>query len=520
MPSSNGAKNIRSRFAVTFAANTVRSLLNFATGLVVARAMGPERYGDVVFLLGSFEAVRQVVSMGTENAFFTFISRREQGIGFIVTYCGWQLLQLALTFIMVGVLLPAKWFDAIWLGHDRSIVLLACVAVFCQSQAWQTVMQIGEAKRLTARVQILNMSVAVAHFTIVAAAAWLGELAVRFLLGILIAEYLLASSVGGWLLFERKRKSRQRMGRWPLREWIGEYAAYCAPLLFYSLGSFLFEFSNKWLLQRFGGGEQQGLFAVASQFSAACLLATTSMVRILWKEAAELHHQGDHEGLRTLYESTSRMLYGFGAALGGFLWPWSATIAVLALGEDYRQAWLPLAFLFLYPAHQSLGQVMQTLFLATGKTLSYFWIGMTFMMVSIPVTYVLLAPASAPVSGMGLGAVGMAWKTLVLNAIFVNVYIWYLCRRQGWKMASAYQPAVLAWSVAAGGAAYWLAVRSPIMANMPMAVQIPACGLVYGLLQLAFLIRFPEWFGISRETLSNLRRGMNIFGCCKDKTGF
>src|SRR5688500_12580553 len=114
-------KNIRSRFAITFVANALRSLLNFATGLIIARSMGPERYGDLICLLGSFEAIRQGVGMGTHSAFFTFISRCDRGREFILFYCSWQLLQLILTLVTVGLLLPTKWFDMMWLGHDRGI---------------------------------------------------------------------------------------------------------------------------------------------------------------------------------------------------------------------------------------------------------------------------------------------------------------------------------------------------------------------------------------------------------------
>jgi O-antigen/teichoic acid export membrane protein len=496
--------SIRSRFAASLAANMLRSLLNFLTGLVIARAMGPERYGDLVFLIGSFEAIRQAVAMGTDNAFFTFISRRERGTSFTLAYIGWQLLQLLATLAAVGLLLPAQWFEVLWLGHDRDIVVLACIAVFFQSQAWQTASHIGEARRLTIRVRAIGTAVAAAHLAIVAAAAWLGVLAIPIVLGLLIVEYG-AALLAARILLRSNEAAPAAALPWTLKAWMREYAVYCAPLFFYGAGSFLYEFSNKWLLQRFGGAEQQGLFAVASQFSAACLLATTSMARILWKEAAELHHNGAHAALWELYGSASRMLYGFSAAMGGLLWPWSAAIAGLTLGQAYVDVRLPLAILFLYPAHQSLGQVTQTLFLATGNTLSYFWIGISFMIVSIPVTYLVLAPASAAVPGLGLGADGMALKTVLLNILFVNVYIWAISRRQAQRMAAGYQFPVLAWSAAAGGAAYWLAVRSPLAERLPAVLQIAMCVMLYGMLQLAFVARFPALFGMQADVVTRVR---------------
>lgn len=503
-------KNIRSRFAITFVANALRSLLNFATGLIIARSMGPERYGDLIFLLGSFEAIRQGVNMGTQNAFFTFISRYDRGSKFILFYCSWQLLQLVLTLITVGLLLPAKWFDMMWLGHDRGIVLLACIAVFFQSQAWQTMMQIGESQRLTFRVQMINIAVAVVHCIVVIVAAWQGGLAVKFLLILLSIEYLAALVVGYWLLPRDTTNYGEKTVQWEIGKWTREYAVYCTPLLFYNIGSFVYEFSDKWLLQHFGGAEQQGLYAVASQFSAACLLATTSMTRILWKEAAEFHQNGDYDGLRRIYEASSRVLYGFGAVIGGFLWPWSSDIVVVVLGESYREAWLPLAILFLYPMHQSLSQVMQILLMAIGDTMSFFWIGITFMIVSVPVTYFMLATSSAEIPGLGLGATGMAAKMLILNIIVVNAYVWYMCRKCKWKMSIGYQIVVFGWSVGAGGCAYWLVTRIPITAELPLLSKLIIAGVIYGLLQLMLLSWSPNLFGVPKEMLAKVGLGRVI----------
>src|SRR4030067_1502480 len=75
---------------------------------------------------------------------------------------------------------------------------------------------------------------------------------------------------------------------------INEYWIYCSPLIGLSLVGFLYNFSDKWLLQKFGGALQQGYFQIATQFSSVSLLATSSILSVFWKEIAESWAKRDY----------------------------------------------------------------------------------------------------------------------------------------------------------------------------------------------------------------------------------
>jgi hypothetical protein len=85
-----------------------------------------------------------------------------------------------------------------------------------------------------------------------------------------------------------------------------------------------------------------------------------------------------------------------------------------------------------YPIHQAIGQINGTLFMATGRNSVYMKITVTGLLVSIPFSYVLIAPGSALWGvGMGLGAMGLALKILGLNFLFVNIQSWVISRYYG-----------------------------------------------------------------------------------------
>ena len=141
--------------------------MSIATGLVVARGLGPENYGTFVFLLGCFMALRQLLDLGSSRAFYTFISQKPRGKRFVGFYAGWQLVQFVLPLIIIGLLFPGEWLERIWIVKDRVLILVAFAAVFMRENAWNMMTQIGESARLTHRVQLMNLVISAIHFFLV-----------------------------------------------------------------------------------------------------------------------------------------------------------------------------------------------------------------------------------------------------------------------------------------------------------------------------------------------------------------
>jgi O-antigen/teichoic acid export membrane protein len=490
------------RFGATFVANVLRAGLSFLSGLLVARGLGPAGYGELSFLLGSFTAVSQLFEMGTSSAFYTFVARRPRGRVFFALYGGWMVFQFAATVLAVGVILPPGAIARIWLGHDRGIVLLACVASFLTNQIWLVLSQLTEAVRKTVVIQAASVAQAVVHLLLITAAAhwrWLTVTSVMWLLG---AEYcVLALALAPRLV--RDNYIADADTRDDVRSVITEFAGYCTPLIVYSWVSFLYVFADRWLLQRFGGPEQQGFFAIGQQFANISLIATSSVLRVFWKEIAAAGERGDHDRIRTLYLSVSRGMYCAGAWLSCLLIPYSRPILRWSAGPNYDAAWVALSILFLYPIHQSLGQITGTLFYASGKTDRYVKIGMTMMLISIPVTYVLLAPPSAPIPGFGLGAVGLALKMVVIQAIGVNLLAHLIARMSGIAFEWLYQAGVVGVLLALGWTCKWAAGLLTGLASTPnvTGMEIVLGSLLYAGGSLGLMVGIPGMTGLNRDQL-------------------
>ena len=443
-------KSVKVRFVASFASNALRAVLSFATGLILARGLAPSGYGDLAFLLGSFVALRSLLDLGTSNAFYTFISQARRPLEYYTYYFLWLCSQFILTAVVIFAIFPDEVVRRVWLGHARHAVLLAFAASFLQQQVWQTINQVGEAARDTLKVQALNVSLALAYLLGAAALAWSGHISVNAVLGLIIVQYAAFSALAVFIL-RRPYSAPDVSTPVSSAQMFTQYAKYCSPLILLSVIGFAYDFTDKWLLQFFGGSGQQGFYQVACQFSTISLLATTSILNILWKEISEASKLGDTGRVAALFRKVSRGLYMTGAVISGFLIPWSTEILGLLLGKAYAPAGMVFSLMLLYPVHQSLGQVAGTMLLAGEKTKQYLVVSAVFMMVSLPVSYLLQAPAAGYVlPGLGLGALGLALKMVVLNIVVVNVMLWVLARNNGWKFEWGYQVAGLALPLGAG----------------------------------------------------------------------
>lgn len=423
---------------VSVASNVLRGVITFFTGLLIARGLSPVGYGDLMFLLGSFVAIRSLLDMGSSSAFYTFLSQITRGKHFFIVYFIWLALQFFLTLALVSFIIPSGVFTKIWLGHHRGIVLLAFVAAFMQQQVWQMVGQIGESMRLTVKVQLMNLVVAVAYLVSISLFLYYHLLTVDKVLMLIIGQYLLATLVACYFL--KYTHILVITSQVPYKKIISEYIAYCKPLAVLAVFGFIYAFADNWMLQSYSGASQQGFFQIASQFASVSLLATTSILNIFWKEIAHAHANDNHERMAYLYKKVTRGLVILGAIFTGALIPWSEQIVSVLLGSAYSQAWPALTIMLLYPIHQSMGQIGGIMLLATSRTQKYTMMSIALSVLSIPCTYFVLAPTSSTFfPGLGLGAMGLAIKMVLVGIISVNIQAWVIAKYSGWKFDYLFQ---------------------------------------------------------------------------------
>lgn len=429
--------SIRNRFLFSAVTNAVRAAISLAVGLLVARGLGPDDYGNLAYLLGSFWAIRALLDLGSSSAFYTFIAQRGRSYHYYSAYFAWLFFQLAFSLALVTVILPDYVTEKFWLGINSDLIVTALVATFLQNQVWLTLVQIHESLRKTVRIQFASVCIIVAHLFLVGLLLLGDWLSLRSLLWAIIAEYFLAVVWLSVTLRSQHVNHKESISevRFSYESWYSvfiAYAKYCRPMAVIAVFTFAYEMVDRWLLQRYGGSQQQGFYQVAAQLSTISLLAASSLLNIFWKEIAEANERGEHERVANLYQKSIQSLVFLASFVSCFLAPWAEKLVDSLLGAAFHSSWPVLALMLFYPIHQTVGQINGTLFMATGRNSVYMVLTVTGLVISLPISYLLIAPETAwGEIGLGMGAMGLALKIVGLNFIFVNIQTFVISRQYG-----------------------------------------------------------------------------------------
>jgi O-antigen/teichoic acid export membrane protein len=485
------------RVGASVALSAARSAASFFVAVLLARGLGPQGYGELTFLLTSFASVALLLDSGSSTGFFTLLSMRPRGRHFFIAYAVWTFgVQMVGTLLFL-TLVPASLLSKAWQGEPRPMVILAFTAAFLTSQGWTSVLQLGEAQRRTFTVQLASAVQTFAHLILVAFAAITGWLSVTSVLVLLVLEYTALVTIIAPPLVRRSIKSGPADESW--REVVREFVEYCRPVAVYGYVGFAYGFADRWLLQHYGGAVQQGLFGFAQQLGAISILATAAMVNVFWKEIAEANALGNLTRLRDLYMRSRRMLFFTAAWTSCLLLPWSTRLLIVAAGSQFAAGAPVLMLMLLYPLHQTLGQIQGTFLVATGQTRLYAALGLISMSASIVVTYFLLATPTAPLPGLGLGAVGLAAKLVGLQLLQVIIGAVIISRKYNWPSDLGYQFGLLG-----GLLVLSFAIRLLIQVAVPAlhgVTQVLAAVIAYAAVTGFALWRYPTLAGFSRELL-------------------
>lgn len=493
--------SILKRLAATVLSSAVNGTVSFLTSLILARAFGVEVYGDLGFLMATWTAVNSAVEMGTSSAFFTFMSQGRDIRRHFRTFAFW----LALRFIVLAAavaLLPAGFMAKAWLGHERLLILLALTAFFSFIPIRSFLIQTAESARQTFFIQSALAGLSLTHLTIVGTLAALKLLTLPRLFLFIVLEYAIFAAYF-LLRFDWPREPEPPKAK-PFGEFLKPYLAYCAPLAFFTWIGFPFEFADRWLLQYFGGSAQQGYFSLSFQFAGFVLLAAGALLNIYWKELADAQARGDFARVRELYYRASRALFFAAGAGSCFLIAHNEAIVSRLAGTGYAPSGPVLALMLLYPVYGILGQLNGAYFYATEATRAHVAISTTGLFLSMPLTYFLLAPSSAVVPGLGLGAAGLAIRWSLVTMLLTSAQGWIIARRQKAAPDTGHHLLVIA-----GLLSFSLAVKAVVGAfaarvGAPELVALGLSAIVYFGSALAFVRWQPEHVGLGPEHLERL----------------
>jgi len=230
-------------------------------------------------------------------------------------------------------------------------------------------------------------------------------------------------------------------------------------------------------------------------------------------EAQALQNRGR---MQRLHRKVFRGLVLVSAAFAGLFSPWSENIVGLFLGSAYKLAGPVLAIMLLYPVFQTIGQIDGVTLLANGETRAYTAVSTIFMLVSVPVTYLVQAPPNArPLGGFGGGAIGMAIKMVGLALLSVSAQSWVVARKNGWKFDWGFPFVAISTTLFLGYTARSIVALIWHISSGGFLTLFPPfafCTIMFGAGLSALIWRFPMLIGVEDSEMRQMADGLLHYG--------
>jgi len=424
--------NIKIRYLYTIIGNIFRASIFVIIGVSLARILGVKKYGDLAFLISTFMALKQLVDLGTSSAFFTFLSKKQQSLRFVLNFWIFFIAKYVVVILLILFILPSELFNLIWHSQSKDIVFLVFFSTIMQFDFWVNAIQMLDSDRKTILGQGLYIACLLLQLLLIYFLHLIGPFKIQQYL-MINALLWFSFSIFAILLYKPKLEEEK------INFGISKYLIYCLPLVPVYLINFVTDFSDKWMLQYFSGPEQQAFFSISQQVASVSMLFVSSGVRIFWKEIAEASHKENNFKLKEIYFKAKINFFNITVFIAASLFPYTRDLIYLIYGADYISAYIALALLLCSAVHQSIGQIESTFLMATSNTSVGLMTALFFSIFGPLFLYILLAGKLSFTLGGISGSEFLAVKTIAIQIITVNILGFLIAKKYKWEFSWKYQ---------------------------------------------------------------------------------
>ena len=418
------------RFIYKLATNVLGVFLTFFQASLVSRAFGPRTYGDYNLLINFFGQFVAFVEMRSSTFLYTSISRNRTGTRVVAVY-----FYVALAIAVVVVLFPLFAIavgarNAIWPDQNAlTIIAVSIVSVV----VWYTdlLSKICDAVGATLSLERARMVSRILLFIAVAVAMRWTLLNFQSYLTLQLISNALLVLVLGIALARTGVFARQTFHptKLEMRSTLGNMVSYSHPLFVYTLVAFAGNYADRWLLQRFHGSIEQGLFSLALNIGVAFNVLINALHPLVMREFSVAFEQQDMQRARNVF--TKLILASY--TLSAFFLCYAAVNADAFIGivggESFQDAAGVFAIMAFLPILHNYSMLSGSALYAAHKTKLIRNIGLVTIPLGVAATFLLIGPNDY--GALSLGAMGLAVKVVALEFIGNNIVLYFNCRMLG-----------------------------------------------------------------------------------------
>lgn len=490
--------SLKKRYSIKLFANIIAGVIGAIIVAIVPKALGPVAYGQFVYLQNFFTQAIGFLDMGSSIAFFTKLSARHTRKELIAFYFIYSFVVLLFILLFIFLVQELNFFQILFPDIPSQYIYFG---LFFGFFTWftQIFIKISDAYALTVSVELIKIGHKVVSLFVLLFFIYqlTFDLELYFYFNYLaLISFLFILT---WLFIKKDIFKGILNSEFSIQSLSKEFISYCHPLLVYSLVGLAAGMFDIWLLQKVAGSEQTGFYGLAYSLAAMCFLFTSAMTPIITREFSKSYEQKDFENMRKLFYRYIPMLYSIAAFFAVFISMQSENVLMIFTDEKFKDAFLVLVIMALYPIHQTYGQLSGSIFYATGQTKLMRNMALFTMPLGMVMTFIL-------VYVFDMGAVGLAWKMILIQFIGVNIQLYFNAKllQLDMKHFIWHQIYSVVFFVS-------LAIIPLLIISLNSAlVEFLISGILYTGLVIIFSYIFPQVFATTKDEIKmNLQKVLN-----------
>ena len=503
--------SFKKRYLFKLITNLVGLFVGIITQSIVPRALGPASYGNFSFLTSFFWQTVGFLNLNSSTAFYTKLSQRQNEKGLISFYYFFIIsLGLILSLFVVGCF-ASGFNEYLWPEQITVFVIMAVLWAFLRFNN-DVLILISDALGLTVKSETINVIVKLLGLIVIIFLFWknwftLTNYFLYYFFVLLVAIVFLIRVIGssGVSLLRN-----WQLNKYEIKSYTREFIQFCLPLVVFLGFATSAGILDRWFLQKFSGSVQQGFYGLAYQIGTLCFLFVSAMIPLVMREYAISFSNNNINELRRLFSRFCPMLYAMAAYFSCFIAVEAEKVILIFGGQAYSAAIIPITIMCFYPIHQTYGQLNASFFFATNRTKAYRNIGMSFVIIGIPLTFFLLGPTTH--GGLQSGATGLAIKMVLLQLIGVNVQLWFNLKLLNLSFGKFFGHQIIVLVLFLSVAVICSYIVEKVIPDFYFLFQFLISGFLYTLVFLALMMVYPRIFALRKEEIANLWNNIKEIG--------
>ena len=489
--------NFKLKFFSRLLGRFINIALGFLTVGIVPRSLGSHDYGIYSFITFFFTRLLKFLKFGTNEAFFTFLSKNQKRTKLIVFFAFFIVLVSVLVNIFILTCFVFNLNNYIWSNTSLTCILIASsISLFAFLNS--SMRDISDIYNKTIKTELFLIVLNLIYVVILISMFKLNYVNIKSVLLLQLFNMILILSIYLFVLSKVLYSNLKLPSLKNIFFFTKRFYIFSHPLFITLLLGFVCGVCDRWILNYSFGEIQHGLYALSLKISSLLSIIVVSFTALYKKYLIELLPLGNSNQTRSFVKKSIYSVYFIVAYPALFILVYSSEFSLIIGGQTFIEASSMVSIMCLYALGSVYSYLGNSILLVYEDTILIRNVTIFSRLLGIPLSFILITPYFG---FFGLGGLGLSLKMFITQLITINIIFYFVTRMLSLNYFKYICHQIIIVFIFYSFASFTknLSFYSDLKL-FPMLLFSFSC---YTILILFFVFIFPYFTGFTKEEIAN-----------------